>query len=249
MADMLVDKAQYLTAGIHIGMKTCTPYVKQFVYKVREDGLAVFNLQQVDERIRVAAKFLSRFQTILVVSRKEAGHKAVKAFAQAVGGRAIAGRFTPGTLTNPSYREFMEPDVVLVADPLIDEQALKEAKRKRIPIVALCDTFNLARDVDLLIPLNNNGRKSLAIAFWALAREILKARGAIAQDAEFTPTLLDFGDEEPAKGEPAEDAEEKPKRARKKPPAPAEGEAPPAEPAAPAAEAAAPPAAAAPEDA
>ena len=43
---MLVEKTEYLTAGVHIGMKSCTPYMKQFVYKVRDDGLAVFNLQR-----------------------------------------------------------------------------------------------------------------------------------------------------------------------------------------------------------
>ena len=189
---MLVDKTQYLTAGIHIGMKTCTPFMKQFVYKIREDGLAVFNLQLVDKRIKIAADFLVSFENVLVVSRKENARKAVEAFAEAVEGRGIAGRFTPGTLTNPHYKGFFEPDVVLVVDPLIDTQVIKEAKKKRIPIVSLCDTFNMVNDIDLVIPVNNNGRKSLALVFWVLAKEILKNRGV----KEFTPTLKDFGDVE-----------------------------------------------------
>jgi len=196
MADMLVEKTQYLTAGIHIGMKTCTPYMKQFVYKVREDGLAVFNLQQVDQRIKTAAAFLSQFRNILAVSRKEGGQKGVTAFAEAVGGKAVAGRFTPGTLTNPSYREFFEPDIVIVVDPLIDEQAIKEAKKKRIPIISFCDTFNIARDVDYVIPVNNNGKKSLSLVFWILAREVLKNQGKIKKNSDFTSTLKDFGDED-----------------------------------------------------
>ncbi|MBI4021715.1 MAG: 30S ribosomal protein S2 [Candidatus Aenigmarchaeota archaeon] len=208
MADMLVDKTQYLTAGIHIGMKTCTPYMKQFVYKIREDGLAVFNLQQVDERIKTAAGFLSTFKNVLVVSRKEAGQKAVRAFVAAVGGQAVAGRFTPGTLTNPAYKGFVEPDVIVVVDPLIDDQAIKEAKRKRIPIIALCDTFNLAKDIDYLVPANNNGRKSIALIFWILAREVLRARGQLAADAEFSATLKEFGDEDKPEGEAEEPVEE-----------------------------------------
>ena len=204
---MLVDKTQYLTAGIHIGMKTCTPSMKQFVYKVREDGLAVFNLQQVDKRIDIAASFLSRFDTIFAVSRKESGHKAVRAFAEALGGKGVPGRFTPGTLTNPHYRRFFEPDVVVVADPLIDSQVIKEAKKKRIPIVALCDTFNSANDVDYIIPVNNNGKKSLALVFWILAREILKRKGKIKKNSDFKPTLKDFGDEDKPQAEDKVDAE------------------------------------------
>ena len=124
---MLTNKTDYLIAGIHIGMKTCTEFMRPFVYKVREDGLAVFNLQKVDERLATAATFLAPYQKILVVSRKEAAGKAVRAFAKATNSKAIAGRFAPGTLTNPLYKEFTEPDVIFVVDPLVDQQAIIEA--------------------------------------------------------------------------------------------------------------------------
>lgn len=191
MATMLVEKDEYLTSGVHIGMKTCTPYMRQFVYKTREDGLSVFNLQKVNDRIKTAADFLSNFNKIMVVSRKESALKPVKIFAEAIGCRPAAGRFSPGTLTNPSYRGFYEPDAVLVVDPLVDEQAVKEARKKRVPIVALCDTLNSAKDVDYVIPANNNGKKALAIIFWILAREILKNRGG--KKSGFKLTVEDFG--------------------------------------------------------
>ncbi len=190
---MLVEKTEYLTAGVHIGMKSCTPYMKQFVYKVRDDGLAVFNLQKVDNRIKIAADFLSKFEKIMIVSKKDNASTAIKSFAEVVNGKAISGRFLPGTLTNPSYKGFYEPDVVFVADPLIDDQAIKEAKRKRIPVVALCDTFNIVRDIDVIIPVNNNGKKSLALIFWIMAREILKNRKEIKKDTDFKKTIKDFG--------------------------------------------------------
>jgi small subunit ribosomal protein S2 len=192
---MLVDKTDYLRAGVHIGMKSCTPYMKQFVYKVRDDGLAVFNLQKVDNRLKLAADFLAKFEKIMVVSRKENAAKAINAFAGSVDVKAVPGRFSPGTLTNPSYRDFYEPNVVLVVDPLIDDQVIKEAKKKHIPVVALCDTFNIAKDIDLVVPVNNNGKKSLALVFWILAKEIQKTRGVIKKDSDFKPTLEDFGGE------------------------------------------------------
>jgi small subunit ribosomal protein S2 len=192
---MLVNKNEYLTAGVHIGMKSCTPYMKQFVYKIRDDGLAVFNLQKVDERIKVAGKFLTKFNKILVVSRKDNAAKAITKFADVIGAKAVAGRFSPGTLTNPLYKEFYEPDVVFVVDPLVDDQVIREARKKRVPIVALCDTFNIAKDIDLCIPINNNGKKSLALVFWILGREILKARGKIKKNDDYKHDLKEFGSE------------------------------------------------------
>ena len=191
---MLVEKNTYLTSGIYIGMKSCTPYMKQFVYRIREDGLGMFNLKKIDERLKIAADFLCSFEKALVVSRKENSGIPIKAFADSIGARSIAGRFPPGLLTNPSFKEFYEPDLIFIADPLIDEQAIKEAKAKRVPIMALCNTFNSVSDIDFVIPSNNNGRKSLALIYWILAKEVLKRKGKIKKDEEFKLTLKDFGD-------------------------------------------------------
>ncbi len=185
----------YLTAGAHIGMKTYTKKMKRFIYEIRSDGLAVFNIQKIDERISLASNLLYKFEKIMVVSRKANGKKPIKKFSEIVGGRAVPGRFPPGMLTNPSFKEFYEPDIVLVVDPLIDKQAVEEAKKRRLPIVALCDTFNEPVDVDLIIPANNNGRKSIALIFMLLAREILRKRKKIKDNKDFKYTLKDFGGE------------------------------------------------------
>lgn len=211
----LVDKTEYLTAGIHIGMKSCTPFMKRFVYKVREDGVSVFNLKMLDERILTAAKFVSGFSKIMASSRKEAAGKAITVFAKIIGAKAIAGRFPPGTLTNPSFKDFYEPDVVIVVDPLVDEQIVKEAKKKRIPIVAICNTFNSARDIDLVIPMNNNGKKSLALVFWILSREILKERGELKKGVKFKMKIEDFGGGENAPAAEAAEGDAEPKKEKK----------------------------------
>ncbi|MCK5548822.1 MAG: 30S ribosomal protein S2 [Thermoplasmata archaeon] len=190
---MLVERTDYLSAGVHIGMKSCTKYLKQFVYKIRDDGLAVFNLRMVDARIVTAAAFLSRFENMLIISRKTNAAEAINKFAEVVGCKCISGRFSPGTLTNPSYRDFCEPDVVVLIDPLVDEQAVREAKKKRIPVVTFCDTFNEAADMDLIIPTNNNGKKAIALILMLLAKEILKKKGKIKKDSDFKYTITDFG--------------------------------------------------------
>lgn len=192
----LITRQEYLASGIHIGMKQRTEQMKEFIYKIRPDGLAVLNLRKVDERIRVASKFLARCSKIIVVGRKSTAHEAMKKFGEIIGAEIVTGRFMPGTLTNPQYKKYFEAEVMLIVDPLSDYQALKEAVKARVPIVAICDTFNETRDIDLIIPANNKGKKALATLFWLLARETLKERGQIKSDAEFRYKIEDFGGKE-----------------------------------------------------
>ncbi len=189
---LLIPRQQYLASGIHIGTKQRTKQMREFIYKIRTDGLTVLNLRKLDERIRVAAKFLARSEKILVVSRKMVASKIIKKFAEIVGAKAITGRFMPGTLTNPSYKGYFEADVILIVDPLVDHQALSEAVKARVPIIAICDTFNETRNIDLIIPANNRGKKALATLFWLLAREILKEKGEIKSYSDFKYKIEDF---------------------------------------------------------
>ncbi|MEM5853442.1 MAG: 30S ribosomal protein S2 [Candidatus Aenigmatarchaeota archaeon] len=189
---LLIPKQQYLASGIQMGMKLKTKDMKEFIYKVRPDGLAVLNLRKIDERIRIAAKFLARCKSIAVASKKSPIQKGIEKFANVIKATAFTGRFLPGTLTNPSFKKYMEADVVLLIDPMVDSQALEEAVKARIPVVAICNSFNETRDVDLIIPANNKGKKALATLLWLLAREILKERGEIKSDKEYQLKVEDF---------------------------------------------------------
>lgn len=195
-ADFLIPREEYLASGIHIGMKQRTAQMKEFIYKIRPDGLAVLNLKKVDDRIRSAAKFLAKLNRILIASRKPVAVDAMKKFGEVINAKVVTGRFMPGTLTNPQYKKYFEADAIVIADPLVDYQVLKESVKARVPLVAVCDTFNETRDIDVIIPANNKGRKSIATLFWLLAREILKERGAIKSDEEFTYKIEDFGGKE-----------------------------------------------------
>jgi small subunit ribosomal protein S2 len=190
----LVSQDQYLKAGIHIGTKFRTKYMENFIYKVRPDGLAVLNLQKIDERIKIAAKFLSHYnpEDILVVSRRENGWKAVTTMAKYVGNKFFAGRYLPGILTNPSLENYIEVKVVLVTDSWPDRNVINDAAKIGIPVLALCDTNNQANNIDFVIPCNNKGKKSLGLFFWILTREYLKNRGIIKKDSEFKGKLEEF---------------------------------------------------------
>ena len=191
---LLVPEDVYLTSGVHIGTQQKSADMKAFIYKVRIDGLYVLDIKKTDERIRNAAKFLARFkpETILVVAARQYGQKPARMFGKAIGAKVLAGRFVPGTLTNPNLEDFLEPETVVVTDPAADQQALQEALNVNLPVVGLCDANNETRNVDLVIPTNNKGRRALATIYWLLTREVLKARGAVKADEDFTATIDDY---------------------------------------------------------
>jgi small subunit ribosomal protein S2 len=129
---------------------------------------------------------------ILAVAVRQYAQKSIIKLAELTGIIAMPGRFLPGTLTNPLSDNFSEPDIILINDPVGDRQALKEAVKVGIPVIALCDTNNEIKYIDWVIPVNNKGRKSLALVYWLLTREILKHRGKIKEGEGFTVTAEEF---------------------------------------------------------
>ena len=178
-ADLLIPVEDYLSAGVHIGTQQKTKDMERFIHRVRDDGLYVLDVSQTDRRIRTAADFLANYspEQILVTSSRQYGRFPAKKFADAVGARARTGRFIPGTLTNPDYDGYIEPDVVVVTDPIGDAQAVKEAITVGIPVIAMCDSNNQTSNVDLVVPTNNKGRRALSVVYWLLANETLDRRG------------------------------------------------------------------------
>lgn len=190
----LVETEKYLNTGSHIGTKFKSGDMRKYIYKMRKDGLNVLDVSVIDDRLAAAAKMLSKFSgsRIAVVSRKSYGQTPAKAFAEAVGAMAKTGRFIPGTFTNPECTHYVEPKVVVITDPEYDFQAIEEATNVRIPVISMASTNSSLKNVDLAIPINNKGRKSLALAYWILSKEVLKARGDIKSDSEFAKTADDF---------------------------------------------------------
>lgn len=201
----LVPTKKYLQTGSHIGSKFKTGGMSKYIFKKRKDGLKVLDVSTIDDKIRTAGSFLSVYEPekIAIVSRKQYGQTPVKKFAKTTGAKAFLGRFVPGTFTNPTGKEFFEPKILIVTDPSSDKQSIQEAVKIRIPIIALCSTDNSVENIDLIIPINNNGRQSLALVYWLIAREYQKNRGAIKDYDEFneTPESFEFkGSEERPKG-------------------------------------------------
>jgi len=195
MADeLLIDQSTYLEAGVHIGTKVKTPGMKKFIYKIREDGLYLLDLPEIDRRIRLAAKMLARYdeKEIVVTASRIYAIAAASKFAEITKTKLLQGRIMPGVFTNPNRDDFIEPAIVLVSDTRNEKQAVKEASKTNIPVIALCDTDNWIKFVDLIIPCNNKGRRSLAVVYYLLAREFLKEKGIIKSNDEFNYKISDF---------------------------------------------------------
>jgi small subunit ribosomal protein S2 len=194
MEELLLPRDTMLSAGVHIGTRMKTRDMEPFIYRVRPDGLFVLDVQKTDERIRVAAKFLARFEPakVAVAASRLYAHEPVRKFCELTGAIPIIGRFIPGLLSNPLYANRIDPEVIIVSDPRADTQAVKEASKVGIPIVALCSTDNEFSGVDLVIPTNNKGRRALAVIFWLLARQVLRERGELSIDKDPAIPVEDF---------------------------------------------------------
>tara|TARA_B100001146_G_scaffold206970_1_gene202033 strand:- start:342 stop:956 length:615 start_codon:yes stop_codon:yes gene_type:complete len=192
--ELLVDEDTFLTCGVHIGTKQKSKDMEPYVHKVREDGLRILNVNMTSDKIRKAANFIKEYdpKDVLIVSARQYGWKPAKKFADTCGFICIAGRFTPGRLTNPEMRYFIEPKVIILTDPAADAQALREAININIPVIAMCDSNNLTHNVDMVIPGNNKGRRSLALIYWLLSREILRIRGELGMNDDLEETIDDF---------------------------------------------------------
>ena len=192
-ASLLLPFETYEENAVNIGTQQKSADMARFIDTVRDDGLYLLDVNMTDSRIRSTATFLNKYDAprIMVVSARQYGQRPARLFAEAIGANAAVGRFIPGSLTNPALRSYVEPDILFVTDPAADQQALKEAVNSGLPVVGIVDANNNLRNVDIAVPANNKGRRSLALIYWRLAREVLKARGettdedwAASQDVE-----------------------------------------------------------------
>lgn len=177
-SNMLVPLDDYVKSGIYLGTKVITQDMRPYVFKRRTDGLAIINTRIVDEKIREAVSFISKYEpeNIVVACKREAGWKAIKAFGKATGIKVFTKKYPAGIITNSVLEGFFEPSLMMIVDPWLDKNPMADANKINVPLVGVCDTNNLTSSIDLVIPGNNKSGKSIGLIFWILARGYIKER-------------------------------------------------------------------------
>ena len=193
-AEISSIKKKVLSTGIRVGTAVKTKFMRQYITESSPEGLYMLDIDMTLSRIKTAAKFVSRMdiKRVIVCSGREYAGTPIEKFCECTGAEMMLRRFMPGTLTNQSLPFYTEPQLLIISDPQVDSQAVTEATNAGIPVIGVANTDNLTSQLDLVIPANNRGRKSLATVYWLLAREILIQKGELTEDQDMKYEIDDF---------------------------------------------------------
>ena len=181
-------------SGLRVGTNVKTKFMKSFITKTTDEGLYMLDGDMTLEKIMTAAKFINRVgaENIIVCSGRQYAGIPIEKFCEMTGAKHHLRRFMPGTLTNPSLPYYIEPKIVFISDPEVDEQALIEATNAGIPVIGLSNTENITSKLDIIIPANNRGRRALATMYWLLVRQILIEKGELKENESMKKEIEDF---------------------------------------------------------
>ena len=191
-------KKKILSTGIRVGTEVKTKFMIPYITQANPEGLYLLDVDITLDRIQTAARFIKKFdiKKVIVYSGRAYASTPIEKFCELTGAEKMLGRFMPGTLTNPSLSYFSEPHLIVISDPQVDAQAINEATNAGIPVIGIANTDNVTSELDLVIPANNRGRKSLATVYWLLANEILQDSKAMKYKIEDFETKTSEVEEE-----------------------------------------------------
>ena len=177
--EMLIPLEEYVKSGIYLGTKVVTPKMRQYVYRRRADGLAIFNTDLIDEKLKEGIEFVTKFDAnnIILVCKRQAGWKTAEMFGKITGIQVFTKKYPAGILTNTNLPDFFENELTIVCDSWLDKNALNDTLNVHKKVLMVCDTNNFPTGANQIVIGNNKSPRSLGLIFYLIARGFCKAKG------------------------------------------------------------------------
>lgn len=195
---LLIPLEDYVKTGIHLGTRVITPDMKKFVYRRRADSIGVLNTSLIDEHIKRAIDFMSKYspEEVVLICKRESGWQAAVLFSKATGIKVFTKKYPAGMMTNTQLEAFYEPELVIVTDPWVDRNSLNDALKTGKKILMLADTNNFIKKADHIIPCNNKGGKSLGLVYYLLAKGYIEKRKLADDNLESMNSFIAYDGQE-----------------------------------------------------
>lgn len=184
-----------LQCSCHLGGNTSDINMRPYIFGKRSDKISVIDIDMMWKKMVLAARAFLAIpdpKSIVVVSNKSFGRKAVLKFCEATGATPITGRFIPGGFSNFEIPNCSEPRLLIAADAYSDNQTIEECAKTKTPVIALCNTDNSLNFIDLAIPMNNRSPSALGAGFYILSRIILFMKNGESLDEDLRNGIESF---------------------------------------------------------
>ena len=206
----VVSMKQLLEAGVHFGHQTrrWNPKMATYIYTER-NGIYIVDLQKTVKKLEEAYNFVRQLsengQSLLFVGTKKQAQDAIREEAQRCGMYFVNARWLGGMLTNfktmrgrvdrliAKLEKYLGgvvdmkrlPGALFVVDPRKERNAIAEARKLHIPIVAIVDTNCDPDEIDYVIPGNDDAIRAIRLISSVMANAIQEGKqGAdAAEDA------------------------------------------------------------------
>ncbi|RUS22913.1 ribosomal protein S2, flavodoxin-like domain-containing protein [Endogone sp. FLAS-F59071] len=182
--------SKLMGAGLHLGHSTSlwNPATLPFIFGTRA-GISIINPEHTLAYLRRACAVLRDISfrggiILFVGTRPGIQHVTVEA-ARCAEGYHVSGKWVPGTLTNTTQvlgryappdpddptrpPRTYKPDILVVFNPIENENAIAEALLSHIPVVAITDTDYDPRNVMYPIPANDDSVRGVELVAKVLA--------------------------------------------------------------------------------